>query len=931
MRPALLLALLALPAFGDTVSGIVKDPAGATVAQAAVTLVSPEGSSSATTDPQGHFEFLDIPAGSYRLDVARDGFEPFSLAVTAGPDSPPIAIALKLATVRTTVQVFGGRSSLRNSDPNYQALRGGALRGLYRVKDLVLARDAATFTFRSGSFSFLPPVLGRVTAAVFLGDGNFQLKPAFEIATNHLKQISGAPAVDEDFTSLVVYFSDDTHKEILAHAEEADESPKAHQDALHHLQESLRRREDIPATYLERIIDADDVPNMEAEILAELYNQGDSKSGGSFRAFIHGHKHSGLRFILNPLGAMPQLPAPEEVALLNFDPSSDSDGIWYLAHTIAELKSNHASSGEDHRLVAPEHYRVETAIGRNLRLSVVCDLQMHSLREGVRAVKFDLLPDLQVSRLMLDGVEIPFVQESRKQDGSFYVFLPAALAKGRAAHLMFEYEGGEMIRDLGGKLFTILPRQPWYPRVGGVSRATWDMTFRTPRGMTVVATGDRVRAAAEQGLEVSQWVSKVALPAAGFNYGDFYTKQVADDMTGFPLEADLGESARGNVLPDPSLGLSRAENALRVYQYWFGSAPYSHLAVTESNITDSLPGLLFVPALAMTDAGERYAAVNSPPLGRGGRGGGGGGRGGGGGGPEPRITGPRFDEPVARETARQWWGNLMNPVSFHDEWLVRGLADFSASLYDMAAESESNDFLEHWRMSRDQLLVKTYWGVRRAEAAPIWLGSMAEPFLTERSVPGRFRRPFIAPSNWLTGAKGGYIIQMLRALMYDGATGDRDFIAMMHDFTATVAHQPVSTEVFKYIVEKHMKPSMDLDGNKRMDWFFAEWVYGTELPSYSLEYSMGKGEDGKPVLNGKLTQSGVSEAFRMRVPVYVKSGDKTIRIGAVGVPGNRTVEFRAALPPNAKKALLNANYDVLCAKSEAKEVKDVKQVRQSAP
>jgi hypothetical protein len=446
------------------------------------------------------------------------------------------------------------------------------------------------------------------------------------------------------------------------------------------------------------------------------------------------------------------------------------------------------------------------------------------------------------------------------------------------------------------------------------------MTFRCPRGMTVVASGDRVRAAVEQGLEVSQWVSKVALPAAGFNYGDFYTKQTTDDMTGFPLEADLGESARGNILPDPSLGISRAENALRVYQYWFGPAPYGHLAVTESNTTDSMPGLLFVPAVAMTDASERYAAVNTPPLGRGGRGGGGGGRGGGGG-PEPRVTGPRFDEAVARETSRQWWGNLMNPVSFHDEWLVRGLADFSATLYDMAAESDTNDFLEHWRMSRDQLLVKTYRGVRRSEAAPVWLGAMAEPFLTERSVPGRFRRPFVAPSNWLTGVKGGYIIQMLRALMYDGATGDKDFIAMMHDFTATVAHQPVSTEVFKYVLEKHMKPSMDLDGNKRMDWFFGEWVYGTELPSYSLEYSMGKGEDGKPVLNGKLTQSGVSEAFRMRVPVYVKTGKKTVLLGAVAVPGSRTVEFKAALPSDVKKVLLNANYDVLCAKSEVRELR----------
>jgi len=908
MRFALLLALIsAAPASGASLSGNVKDPSGAAVSKATATLESPEGSSAASTDSQGQFVFPDIPAGEYHLTVTHDGFEPYTANVSAG--AAPLAITLTVATVKTTVQVSGGRSALRNSDPNYKSLRTGALRSVYPVKDLVLTRDVGVFTFRTGSFSFLPPVLGQVTAGVFIGEGHFQLKPAFEIAAAHLKQISHADIVDEDFTSLIVYFSDATFQEITAHAEPIDESPKAHEELFHHLQETLRHRDDVPETWLQRIIDADDVPNIEAEMLAELYN----KTPGSFRAFIHGRKHAGLRFILNPLGALPQLPAPEEVALINFDPSSDADGIWYLSHNVEELRTGRINSAEEKRLIAPEHYRIETVIGRNLHLSVVCELRMHALREGVRAVKFDLLPDMQVARLMLDGVEIPFVQESRKQDGSFYVVLPQPIAKASVHQLTFEYEGGEMIRDLGGRMFVILPRQAWYPRVGLVSRATYDMTFRMPRGMTVIASGDRVRSATEGNQEVSQWTSKVALPAAGFNYGSFESKQLTDDFSGFPFEAWLGSSARGNIMPDSSLGLNRAENAIRVFEHWFGTPPYDHLAITEAAGTDSFPGLLFVPAVAMTDASSRYAAVNSPRLGRGG------GRGGGGDGPAPRITGPRFDEPVARETARQWWGNLVNPVSFHDEWLVRGLADFSASLYDMAAEADTSDFLEHWRMSRDQLLTKTYQGVRRADVAPVWLGSLAESFLTERSVQGRFRRPFLGPSTMLTGTKGGYVIQMLRSLMFDPVTGDQDFIAMMHDFTKTCAHQPVSTELFKYIVEKHMKPSMDLDGNKRLDWFFSEWVYGTELPAYSLEYSMSK-EDGKPVLHGKLTQSGVSDRFRMRVPVYVKVNNKNLIIGTINIAGNQTREFRAPLAQEPKKVMLNANYDILCAKADVKQV-----------
>jgi len=144
----------------------------------------------------------------------------------------------------------------------------------------------------------------------------------------------------------------------------------------------------------------------------------------------------------------------------------------------------------------------------------------------------------------------------------------------------------------------------------------------------------------------------------------------------------------------------------------------------------------------------------------------------------------------------------------------------------------------------------------------------------------------------------------------------------MHDFASTFAHQSVSTEQFKWMVEKHMKPEMDLEGNRLMDWFFREWVYGAELPSYHLDYWLAKGDNGKPVLQGKLTQSGVSETFRMRVPVYVKFASKPVPIGYLNLTGNHTGEFRAALPEEPKKVLLNANYDILCAEADVKQVKN---------
>jgi hypothetical protein len=167
----------------------VKDPSGAVVSGASISLQQiPRGAQfQTTTDALGRFRFKKAAAGSYNLQVIKDGFEPSKQTVTIADKPVDLSLSLKLKVLTETVQVSGKRSPLANSDPNYIALRGGKLSKVYRVNNLVLARDAGTFTFRSGSFSFLPPVLGQVVTAVFVGDGNFRLQPSSGIAIKHLR------------------------------------------------------------------------------------------------------------------------------------------------------------------------------------------------------------------------------------------------------------------------------------------------------------------------------------------------------------------------------------------------------------------------------------------------------------------------------------------------------------------------------------------------------------------------------------------------------------------------------------------------------------------------------------------------------------------------------------------------------------------------
>ncbi len=156
---------------------------------------------------------------------------------------------------------------------------------------------------------------------------------------------------------------------------------------------------------------------------------------------------------------------------------------------------------------------------------------------------------------------------------------------------------------------------------------------------------------------------------------------------------------------------------------------------------------------------------------------------------------------------------------------------------------------------------------------------------------------------------------MIHMMMWTPQDGDRTFIETMHDFVSTYRLQPATTEDFKSIVEKHMTPAMDLDNNHTMNWFFDEYVYGTDLPAYHFESDILPNGDGSKV-HFKLVQSGVGNNFRNLVPIYVELADgRILRLGAVRIHGNNSIDQSVQLPKLSapiRKVTINYNYDVLC-------------------
>jgi hypothetical protein len=106
----------------------------------------------------------------------------------------------------------------------------------------------------------------------------------------------------------------------------------------------------------------------------------------------------------------------------------------------------------------------------------------------------------------------------------------------------------------------------------------------------------------------------------------------------------------------------------------------------------------------------------------------------------------------------------------------------------------------------------------------------------------------------------------------------------MRDFVA-VTGGLVGTSDFQKIVNKHMPRTLDLEGNRKLDWFFDQWVYETGIPTYRLDSSVTAVKSGGFVLKGKIKQDNVSEFFLMPVEVFGHLANKVVRIGRVVVSG----------------------------------------------
>lgn len=758
-----------------------------------------------------------------------------------------------------------------NSDVLYKQLRAATLSSeTTGANNLALKRDAATFTFHSGTFYWLQPVNGRVTGAVFIGNGSLKMVPPTNADKRSLSLLTKEPALNEEFNSLVLRFSDGTYEEVKKAGGVSSGAPGNAAGELDWSNSVLRERRLVGYNLHGRLLD---------DVIAK-------RDGGVFYAFIRGKKYNDKElFAIDPRGV--GYFAPEEVMFMTWD--DNKFGYWATFHLADEYRNNKATGTQQNLAIDIVTHKIDVQIEKSAKLTGDTLTTFVAQEDGLHVIPLDLFPTLRVSAVTGKGGEaLDFIQEDKDKDANFFVILSKPLKKGEEYAIRTQYSGKEAVSNEGGGNYYPIARDNWYPNTDFSDAANYEITFRVPKGMTIVgAAGKRVKEVTEGSWVISEWASEKPQTVSGFNLGemkvekkkiegmDFEVESYANANTPDwlrPLEQEQTVSTTGMM----KKALAEGELSVRLFTDYFGPLPFKRVAMTQQTAPtygQAWPGLVYLPLTSYLDSTTRYKVAGFDPRGY-------------------------FRSVAAHEVAHQWWGHMVTFKSFRDQWMSEGFSELSASLYIQMIQKNNKEFKAFWDDQLELMTETNRWGFRAIDVGPVTLAYR----LNNTRTGGDITRRLIYP-------KGGYILHMIRMMMWDHKTGDDRFKAAMREFATSYNGKAASTEDFKATIEKHMTDSMDLDGNRRMDWFFDQYVYGTALPSYKLEQSI----DASNNLNFKITQSGVTPSFKMMVPLYLELQDgRVIRLGNAAITGNTTYEQKVPLGnTKVKRAMLAYYNDVL--------------------
>ena len=734
----------------------------------------------------------------------------------------------------------------------------------YRVRDLSLFKEDLRLYFNEGYLIFAKPIHGEHWAAVFSGeveggDGEVLLLPPYRGERQSLTKFAHQPNLDEHFNGALLLFTDDSGDKLLNQITRENHGRK--------LPEMGPVLAEQWGPVLSNIIEgfelrlAGDLLSPRANRQGLLFAGVASKELGPFDLFYDAR--AGEQVLAGRVGEH------------NNRPTYD---IWTSFPARSSRNGTPPPSSGD---FVSERVQIDASLDADLRLKATTSVSIQVRSHAVRALPFEVSRSIEIKAARIDGApaELLFRDASSArtvrtdENDAFLLIAPEPLSAGSAHRIDFEEEGS-VISRAGNDVYYVGSRSNWYPR-SGLDLSTYDLSFRYPRRLTLVTAGDPVEDRIEGDWHYTHRRTSVPIRVAGFNLGDYEkvtsaqgyrvevygnrsleaslqprlqdTVAVADSTTQ-PQVVFTGRGARRvppiiPIPPSPPDPLARLHNvaadvssAVQTFSGWFGPPVVPSLTVSPipGTFGQGFPGLVYLSTLAYLDPNARPASAR---------------------GPREQVFFSDILE--AHEVAHQWWGNLVIPAGYQDEWISEALANYSALLYleKKKGVKAMQDVLEDFR---DALIKKKGDGPTVESAGPITLGFRLELV----DLPDAFHT--------ITYDKGAWIFHMLRRRL-----GDERFLKMLAEFRRRSDQHPASTADLRALVKDYLPPHVSA---ATVDGFFENWVYSTGIPALKLSYSV-KGVAPAIRITGMVEQSGVDDAFSVEAPVeiqFAKGASQTI-------------------------------------------------------
>ena len=485
-------------------------------------------------------------------------------------------------------------------------------------------------------------------------------------------------------------------------------------------------------------------------------------------------------------------------------------------------------------------------------------------------------PDTPVA---LTGEPLHFVQEKhdRRMDEDLYepwltVLLPRPVAAGERFVLEVAYEGEllERLRDASG--YVLKDTVHWIPRHPHNRKRRFHLTFRTPERVRIASGGALLDERVDDDTRITRWaIDEPVRGTMAFHMGRFEVDEVT--RKGLPPIAVYADRHHIGFAPgNREKTLEDLTGSMRTYIDYFGPYPFESLLVTETRETggQAFPGLVLLTFQA-------FGALHTG---------------------ESELF-------RAHEVAHQWWGASVDWEQYRDQWIPEGFAHYSAALYTLAGLEEEDEFvrmLDAWRLDAlGEVNVSQAVGLNRYGHRPAVIresdGNESGPV-----VAGVRLRTSDTPFDFrlLVYEKGAFILHMIRMLLVDLETGDDErFRALMRGFVRDHAGDVASTRSFEAAVTEAF--------GEPMDWFFDQWVYGVDVPTYRPDLDVSPLRDASEpfVVHGTVRQENVPSGFRMAVPVRLEFRDHEPMLRRIWVDRE---EVAVEIPVPARPERIDFNY-----------------------